>query len=404
MSTMEASGGTPDVYMDRNVRLFVLYRVLFNLRFYYPVFALFYLDAGISREDFGLLQAFWSAGIIMFEVPSGIVADLIGRTKTLRLGAFLAIVEMVIFALSTTFWGFMVNRVISGFNESLVSGADSAFLYDSLKVNGRQEEYKKILGRAQFFGLVCGSFASIVGSYAYTLQIRIPIWITALCMVSASLTSFFFREPPMEKKRVTVARQWEMLRKSFIDISSNKQLIFLIGFIFAVDCTIRIIVVNNSLYFKSILIPVMWFGVIGVGAQLLSSIVAKNAYRIDRSLGFGGSAFAAGCIILAGAAGISLMIPYVGLIFPIMLLPVMFYSTLNTEGEINKRIPSERRATILSIKNLTLNIGFAGGMIPFSWGGDESLKTSYWGLTVFFLGMGLVLLVSGRRLWKQGRI
>jgi MFS family permease len=197
--------------LDRNIALFVAYRLFFNLRFSYPVFALFYLDSGVTLERFAWLQGLWSPSIIVFEVPSGMPADTIGRRKPLRLAAFLAVVEMIVFAVSHDLVGFAVNRILSGFNESLVSGADWALLYDSLKARGREAEYKKWLGAAQFYGLTLGSVSTVLGAYLYTFHIHYPIWVTAGCMACTAPVSLFFREPTVPARRMTWRDEWTLL-------------------------------------------------------------------------------------------------------------------------------------------------------------------------------------------------
>lgn len=81
---------------DRNVGLFVAFRVLFNARFYYPVFMVMFLDYGITVEEFALLNAIWAAAIVLLEVPSGALADLIGRRRLVVAGAALMVVEMLL--------------------------------------------------------------------------------------------------------------------------------------------------------------------------------------------------------------------------------------------------------------------------------------------------------------------
>lgn len=387
--------------LDWNVPLFITYRIFFNLRFYYPVFALFYMDAGIDLETFGWLQGLWSLSIIIFEVPSGIIADLIGRRKTLRLGAFLAIVEMVVFALARDPFWFAVNRILSGFNESLVSGADSALLYDSLKQRNREGQYKEVLGKAYFLSLLVGSVATISGSYLYTLNIRLPIWVTAGCMLVTFLASMLFYESFRPPTSVTFSAQWLMLRRSLADVLASGELIFLIVVAFVVDCSVRIVLVHNSLYYQSILIPVAWFGVAGVGVRLLGSLTSKYAYRIDDLLGFGRST-AITCLLMMGAfVGMSLTVPYYGVVFPAVLSAAMIFISLNVEGEINKRISSDRRATILSLKSICLNIGFGLGMPLFTVTARNSLAVGFQYLGLVFASLALLLLPLGRRVWKH---
>ncbi|MGD8213114.1 MAG: hypothetical protein PVF32_24840, partial [Desulfobacterales bacterium] len=67
----------------RNVRLFIAFRVCFNARFYYPVFTILFLDFGLTLEQFALLNAAWAASIVLLEVPSGALADTIGRRNLL---------------------------------------------------------------------------------------------------------------------------------------------------------------------------------------------------------------------------------------------------------------------------------------------------------------------------------
>ncbi|MCK4684646.1 MAG: MFS transporter, partial [Pirellulales bacterium] len=83
----------------RNVRLFMAFRIFFNVRFYYPVFMILFLDFGITLEQFGILNAAWAAAIVLLEVPSGALADLFGRKRLLIAAACLMVVEMLLLCL-----------------------------------------------------------------------------------------------------------------------------------------------------------------------------------------------------------------------------------------------------------------------------------------------------------------
>ena len=88
----------------QNLRLFICFRMLFNARFYYPVYALLFLEHGLSWEDFGILNGIWAITIILLEVPSGALADTFwhsvepASTNTFfpsRLRFFILIVELM---------------------------------------------------------------------------------------------------------------------------------------------------------------------------------------------------------------------------------------------------------------------------------------------------------------------
>ena len=77
-----------------NPRRFVLFTVFYNARAYYPVLAILFLDLGLTLDQFVLLNLIWAATIFLFEVPSGALADTIGRKKLLVTAAVLMVVEM----------------------------------------------------------------------------------------------------------------------------------------------------------------------------------------------------------------------------------------------------------------------------------------------------------------------
>ena len=82
-----------------NIRNFIAFRMFFNARFYYPVFAVIYLDFGMTLEQFAILNSIWAATIILAEVPSGTLSDIIGRKKMIVTAGILMVVEMLV-------WGF----------------------------------------------------------------------------------------------------------------------------------------------------------------------------------------------------------------------------------------------------------------------------------------------------------
>src|SRR6476620_9511182 len=76
----------------RNIPLFIAFRVFFNARWYYPVLAVLFLDFGLTMEQYALLNVAWAAAIVGLEVPSGALADQIGRKRMVVLAAALMVV------------------------------------------------------------------------------------------------------------------------------------------------------------------------------------------------------------------------------------------------------------------------------------------------------------------------
>jgi MFS family permease len=83
-------------FAQSNVRWYAWFTTAFNARFYYPILAILFLDLGLSLSQFVTLNAIWAATILLAEVPSGALADLIGRRKLLIAAAGLMVLEMTV--------------------------------------------------------------------------------------------------------------------------------------------------------------------------------------------------------------------------------------------------------------------------------------------------------------------
>ena len=150
---------------DGNLKRFICFRMFFNARVYYPIYALLFLEHGLTWEEFGILNGIWAITIICLEVPSGALADTLGRKKLMVFAAFCMLIEMLTLLLSPMNGGslvfalFALNRIISGVAEAAVSGADEALAFDSLKDAGREKEWGQVLEKAQKFTSLAFFFA-----------------------------------------------------------------------------------------------------------------------------------------------------------------------------------------------------------------------------------------------------
>src|SRR5260370_23271734 len=85
---------------DRNWRRFVLFRVLFNSRFYYPVLAVLFLDLGLSATQYTLLNFAWAIAIVCTDLPAGALADRIGRRPLVIAAAVAMVIERAVLSVA----------------------------------------------------------------------------------------------------------------------------------------------------------------------------------------------------------------------------------------------------------------------------------------------------------------
>ena len=379
-----------------NIRFFILFRVLFNARFYYPVFTILFLDFGLTIEQFALLNSVWAASIVLAEVPSGALADIVGRKQLLVAASVLMMMEMALIGfvplgnVELIFWVFFINRIFSGLAEALASGADEALAYDTLVELDQQEDWPYVLDyqmRAKSAGFVgamtigalvydpetVNRLLSLTGTDLMVSQqvcMRFPVYLTLLLAVLLVITTSRMEEPLHLKKAAElrgdlfsrIVEAVRLMMGSARWIMRTGFALSVICFAMAYDHVLRLMVTMTSQYYRLIDLPEASFGIIGSAMALLGLFIPKLArWMVGRFSPVQNMYWLTGTTFLA-LLGISWFLPYFGII-PVALLTIsMMCTSFFSSYYLNRITASERRATVLSFKGLALNLayGFIG--------------------------------------------
>jgi MFS family permease len=106
-----------------------------------PVIVLFWLSHGLNMTQVMLLQSIYAIGVIILELPTGALADFLGKKISLIIGSALFSLGMIYYGFSTQFWQFVTGELIAASGMAFISGADSSLLYEMLLQN---KQTKKI--------------------------------------------------------------------------------------------------------------------------------------------------------------------------------------------------------------------------------------------------------------------
>jgi MFS family permease len=372
-----------------NIRNFIALRMFFNARFYYPVFAVIYLDFGMTLEQFAILNSIWAATIILAEVPSGALSDIIGRKKMIVTAGILMVVEMMVWGfapisnLDVLFWILAINRVLSGLAEAAASGADEALVYDSIDEAGKKDEWGLILQKVTRWQSFAFMVALLTGGILYdpdamtkvcqflgfdlflTQQetMRWPIFlnlVTALLTLLAALSLRETQNYQSNTDQISIksafAQTWRVghwiLRTPFA--------LIVILAAATIDSAIRMFITMNSEYYRQISYPEVAFGVIGAVIALQSMVVARISRGMTERFGPNQNFLIISFITLLAFIGIRFFIPYIGVVFSMLLFVAMGMTGFCTSFYLNKTADKSIRATLLSFKGLALNLGYGG--------------------------------------------
>ncbi len=382
---------------DRNVGLFVAFRVLFNARLYYPVFMVMFLDYGITVEEFALLNAVWAAAIVLLEVPSGALADLFGRRRLVVAGAALMVVEMLLLVLVPvpSAWVLPVlaaNRIVSGAAEAFISGADEALAFESLASCGRASEWPRVLERllrasgiVTIIGMVTGSLVydpgmlntimsrvGLAGGFTRADSFRLPIWLTLASALGAFAVALAMREPPRvppagglaEALGLAAAFRQTAATGRWILTQPLVLLVIVAGVL--IDLPIRQVLVVSSEIYTEIGIPTPAFGLVSAASALLGLAVASPLRRLALGASARANVLVLAACTIVGLIGISVFIPLGGVAFMILLSTVLRMVVFLQSHYLNQLVDSGRRATVLSFRGLAVNVGYGLGCLGFA--------------------------------------
>ncbi|MGD2187298.1 MAG: MFS transporter [Desulfobacterales bacterium] len=374
----------------RNIRLFIAFRVFFNCRFYYPVFTILFLDYGLTLEQFALLNAAWAATIVLLEVPSGALADTVGRRNLLVFTGILMVVEMTLLCFAPRgnpgllFAIFLVNRVLSGAAEACASGADEAIAYDSLTEEGDITDWPRVLEKQMRIQSMAFIIAMSLGAAVYDpdlmqrlagglgfsfqlnqdMTLRIPPLLTLLMAILTLFTALRMRETGRRNYRTHVDRGTSIAEAFKLTLTAARWIlktpfalvIILAGLLF--DNCIRMIITLNSQYYRLIELPEAIFGLIGSGLSILGLVMPRLARSLvqKHSPGFNLGVMAG--LTMIGLVGMTFFWPIMGLLPVIVLVGVIYLQNFFQSHYLNRITSSRQRATVLSFKGLSFNLAY----------------------------------------------
>ena len=342
--------------LKKNISKNYVFTFLREFNLTHGIWMIYLASKGLTLTQLGLIEAIFHITSFFMEIPTGAVADIWGRKASRICGRIGQLISAVILVYSSSFWGFAIGFIVTALSYNLESGAGEALIYDSLKETGDEKKYMKISGvneiimqTAQTFGLLLGGFLS---KYSYSYAYGITIVVSLVSIIQA----LSFKEPnvkmEVEEKSFKIFKN--QVKESFKIIASNKKLGFLILFSQA------IFMFNTSIffYFQNYLlekgISKGNIGIILAISSLGAAIMASQTYKFEKKVGEKVIILVLPLIISICIWGAALSKYYY--IFFIVINSIESIIFIAVGDYTNKLIPSDKRATVLSMGSMVFSL------------------------------------------------
>jgi MFS family permease len=359
-----------------------------------PIIVLFFQENGLSMCEVFILQSVFSIAIVVLEVPSGYLADIVGRKASIIAGCVLSFAGFTVYSLSYGFWGFLIAELFLGFSGSFISGADSAMIYDTLLEMGSADEYKKIEGRMISVGNFSEGIAGIVGGFLALISLRTPFYFEAAVTFFSIPVALSLVEPARHKYDNSEGSFKSILRIVKYSLHEHKEVKSLIIYLSLITVSTLTLVWFVQPYLKSVGLPLVFFGIVWAGLQFSVGIFSFYAHKIELFVGRRGT-----LVLLIGltAAGYWLLSIFQSIWAIAFLLIFYFVRGIGypvLKDYLNRIITSDIRATVLSVASLVRRLIFSIFGPVIGWISDlYSLSTALMLCGIIFLFWGSISLL-----------
>lgn len=334
---------------------------------------LFLLDAGLSNVEAFAANAFFTLGQVIFEIPTGVVADIYGRRLSYLLGAISLSVGTFLYVVAwqmhAAFWIWALISIILGLGFAFFSGATEAWLVDALKATRYKGKLETVFGHGQVVGGVAMLTGSVAGGFiAQFSNLGIPYFVRAGMLLITFAIAFFymhdlgFKPLPRTKLRSDIKRVWTMSLEYGWKNPSVKWTMLAGAFTLGIGVYVFYAIQPRLLELygdKTAYVVVGLAAAVTAGAEIVGGFLVPRIskwFKKRTTILWAGSVINVVVLLLIGSTDnfwITLVL--------IVLWGLTFAATLPIrQAYLNSLIPSGQRATVLSFDSL---IGSSGGVV-----------------------------------------
>lgn len=339
--------------LKRNIKRNYLFVIISRFDLTQGIWMLYLAYKGLNLFEIGLMETVYHISSFSMEIPTGVIADIYGRKTSRVLGRFASLIGILIMILGQNVIAFGISFFFTALSNNLESGAGDALLYDSMKEIGLDQEYMKVCGKNELFYQMTKTLALLLGGYLATISYVYVYQLAFVVGLISIIQTLSFVEPTIGKveKKTKV---WDTFISQIVDsfhvMFKNVPLMekilalelfstFYVTIFFYIQNYLKM---NGKSEFE--------IGIIlAIGAGV-AAIMATQTHKIEKHLSINKLIIVVSLVAIIGFWGMTIKaITYGAFIILAGAEGVMFVAMSDF---INKSIPSDKRATILSFQSM----------------------------------------------------
>lgn len=319
---------------------------------------------GFSLWEIGLAESVFHVVSLLCEVPSGMAADLLGRKKALVFGGALAVTYNLLMAFAPNLFAICFAMALNALYNTMFSGTFTALIYDSLKLEGREDEYIQVSANGSQISMLANAVGSLASLLKRFLGFAGFYLLSAAFEGVSTLACLFMKEPIVTEAQANRQKQTlrdlpgqfaQLVKDSLQILHTSPLAVKLI----ASSAVISVPSYLTKMFLQQRLVELGWPTEMLFLPLLLGGVSCVLGTEIGRRVRFRSMRrFYAVCSLLCGAGTLLVGVaPAWGGIFGMMLVQsVLEVYLLHESQKLNDAIPSDQRATIISVDSMAYSL------------------------------------------------
>lgn len=369
----------------------VLITFFSRLYFYIHINALYLQVRGLNLFEIKSIESIIIFTIFLAEVPTGVVADRIGRKWSVVMALLFQVAGEVLYLFGESYLAFSFIAIIAGIGFAFGSGATESLVYDSLPEADREQAMKQAMGRigaaSQFAFFLAPLIGGLIVSELVLDRFLVVIFLTASSVAVAFLISLTLKEPSLRQDSES-PDTLAIFRGGVRELRTNHDLRFIVLLTVLTATFGGSLLTFSQPHFVNYGVSTFMIGAALSIGSLLATLTQRYAYLVEKP--FGKRAGVLFATVLPGA--LYLLLALAAGAVPVYLLVVLLYGVNDLKKPLysayqNAIIPSQNRATILSLINMFSSLYVAGLALVYGAIATRSIESA-------FLAIGLVIVMA----------
>ena len=375
--------------LSSNIWKYYTSGILQSLWFILAINILYWQSFDITYKQIGIFELIGALTIILLEIPTGAVADLVSRKMSVFIGVIIVATANFISGFGSTLVVFAIAYVVWSIGDTLISGAKSALIYDTLKDLKKEKDYIKIQGRYHLYSTFALILATAISPFLFNINKRIPYILLGIAWLISSIFILKMTEPSRHNSKYSIKKHIVQMKNGFKYSINHKKIRWY--FLFSILIGLPVVLYNDLIsqsYYVNIGFSVSQLAIIIPIIYGSAGFIASQSHKIENKIGENKS-----LIIIAIIHSLSFIIMGILRIPFVIAVVVLLYMSRDfrwviMDNYINKHVISKMRSTVISVGSM---LTYLVMIVMYPLAGN---LIDVFGMFAILLGFGIFLILS----------